>query len=433
MKTKLLLAISMTIVFCAASMAQQKDSVSHQIHWHGYSFNTGIAMPNLIPAIQITAYPEDEQRGYYFVQFTGPITSKMKLEVTDTGAELLNYVPDNAFLTRMSSQQKDVVNGLSAVQWVGIYQPAMRISKPLSNKLTGKESIRQNEFDFARKILIPGDNILQLIVFVFEGEELSRIKSEIEQTGAEIYKVSDEKNTKILISISKEKALQLASVHGVKWIEEYHMGTLYNDLARGITDITSVWNTHGLHGEGQIIAIADNGLDSGLDDASMHDDFEGRIEAIFSWPVLAGYGILNDGADDGAADLEDGHGTHVSGSALGSGNVSGDIYMGAAPQAALVFQALEQETHLISQYSEGDGYYLTGIPLDLNDLFQEAYDADARIHSNSWGMEEIQVNTISSQKMWMNLYGKIPICSSSVQQEMTVVMETATTSLTRVG
>ena len=32
-----------------------------------------------------------------------------------------------------------------------------------------------------------------------------------------------------------------------------------------------------------------------------------------------------------------------------------------------------------------DGYYLTGIPSDLRTLFQQAYDAGARIHSNSWG------------------------------------------------
>jgi hypothetical protein len=32
-----------------------------------------------------------------------------------------------------------------------------------------------------------------------------------------------------------------------------------------------------------------------------------------------------------------------------------------------------------------DGYYLTGIPDDLRMLFQQAYDAGARIHSNSWG------------------------------------------------
>ena len=32
-----------------------------------------------------------------------------------------------------------------------------------------------------------------------------------------------------------------------------------------------------------------------------------------------------------------------------------------------------------------NGYYLIGIPADLRDLFQQAYAAGARVHSNSWG------------------------------------------------
>ncbi len=388
MKTKLLLVCSMSFMLCAASMAQQKDSVSHQIHWRGYSFSTSQPFTGLIPALQITAYPEDEQKGYYFVQFSGPITSDLKKTVMEAGAELLNYVPHNAYLVRMSSPERRIVSQLPDVRWVGIYQPAMRISNTLINKLTvkeGEESIRQKELEFSPKTLIPGENTLQLVVVVFEGEDLSKIKSEIEQVGAEIFKVSDENNTKILISIPKEHALRLASINGIKWIEEYHLPALYNDVARGLMGIPPVWNSHGLKGDGQIIAIADGGIDSGFDDASMHGDFEGRIQAIFSWPVLAFNGIINPGADDGAADLDDGHGTHVAGSALGNGIASGGIYKGAAPKASLVFQAMEQEVHLIPQYAEGNGYYLNAIPLDLNDLFQQAYDSDARIHSNSWG------------------------------------------------
>ena len=35
--------------------------------------------------------------------------------------------------------------------------------------------------------------------------------------------------------------------------------------------------------------------------------------------------------------------------------------------------------------SDPDGYYLIGIPDDLRDLFQQAYNVGARVHSNSWG------------------------------------------------
>lgn len=41
---------------------------------------------------------------------------------------------------------------------------------------------------------------------------------------------------------------------------------------------------------------------------------------------------------------------------------------------------------------------LGGIPADLNELFQQGYDASARIHTNSWG------NTIPPFSEW-TVYG----------------------------
>jgi len=156
------------------------------------------------------------------------------------------------------------------------------------------------------------------------------------------------------------------------WIEPWIEPQLTNDVARGIMDVEdTVWNTHGLYGAGQIIAVADTGLDVGQNDASMSDDFEGRIVSAYA------LGRPGDWSDP------NGHGTHVTGSALGSGRNSGGdpathnyagSYAGTAPEAQLVFQSTEA----------ADGS-LAGIPADLNVLFQQAYTDGARIHTNSWG------------------------------------------------
>ncbi|HEX5872934.1 MAG TPA: S8 family serine peptidase, partial [Longimicrobium sp.] len=68
-----------------------------------------------------------------------------------------------------------------------------------------------------------------------------------------------------------------------------------------------------------------------------------------------------------------GHGTHVAGSIVGTGAESGGDIRGVAPEAEIVFQSIR-----------GDDGKLK-LPVDLGDLFQEAYDEDARIHNNSWG------------------------------------------------
>ncbi len=70
-----------------------------------------------------------------------------------------------------------------------------------------------------------------------------------------------------------------------------------------------------------------------------HPDIpESRIVAVNNWPGA------NDSCwsitDDGAIDVDSGHGTHVAGSVLSDGAADGKG-KGTAPAARLVFQAIE--------------------------------------------------------------------------------------------
>ena len=109
-------------------------------------------------------------------------------------------------------------------------------------------------------------------------------------------------------------------------------------------------------GDGEVIGVAD----TGLDDA--HPDFQNRINARI------------DLGNRGTTDDPHGHGTHVAGCALGDGAASGGANKGIAPKAKLYFQAL----------LDGNGK-LGGLPVDLNDLFEPAYQAGVRVHNDSWG------------------------------------------------
>lgn len=111
-----------------------------------------------------------------------------------------------------------------------------------------------------------------------------------------------------------------------------------------------------LSGAGQIVGVADSGLDE------QHRDFQGRILKVVP------RGRVGDASD------AVGHGTHVAGSILGDGAASGGKYSGIAPAAKLVFQSV----------ADANGG-LSGLPVDLSELFTEAYAAGARIHNNSWG------------------------------------------------
>src|ERR1017187_5853846 len=144
-----------------------------------------------------------------------------------------------------------------------------------------------------------------------------------------------------------------------------------------------------LDGRGEIVAVADTGLDCGADGPTLHQDFQGRLAFLASWPINPSWSdyVTSPGHDDGPADLNTGHGTHGAGLAVGDGSLSHGAHRGVASGATLVFQAMEQYCDIKpeEQSQVRPGYYLSGRPLDIRQLFQQARDQGARIHLNSWG------------------------------------------------
>ena len=327
-------------------------------------FDTSIPQPAVVSAdiSSISQYP-DNVDGYYIVQFSGYIREEWKQDVRDTGAVIYDYVPNNAFVVRMNTSVKSQVESLDKVQWIGIYQPSYRVSPVLSSAI----SPPVDGSVVTQEVSTGGEGVQEdIIILLFNADDNEHVQSEIENLGG---KVVDNAGDIIRVRVDGAKIGDIAVINGVNWIEKYVQPVIFNDVAANITNVYDVRNTYGLTGSGQIVAVADTGLDTGVNDTSMHDDIEGRILALI------------DLSDDGAADIFSGHGTHVAGSVLGNGTRSGGQFKGTAPDAQLVFQALE----------DADGS-LDGIPFNLTTLFQQAYDQGARIHTNSWGYDDFYGN-----------------------------------------
>ncbi len=85
------------------------------------------------------------------------------------------------------------------------------------------------------------------------------------------------------------------------------------------------------------------------------------------------------------------------------------LVMGLAPAARLVFQATENYVQVSNFcrtfYGYQNDYYLTGLN-DLYGLFQQAYNAGARIHANSWGADvsgDYNANSVTADDfIWDN-------------------------------
>jgi hypothetical protein len=70
---------------------------------------------------------------------------------------------------------------------------------------------------------------------------------------------------------------------------------------------------------------------------------------------------------------------------LADGSASNGTFAGVAPEAKLYFQSLLDATG-----------GLGGLPVSLEDLFEPAYQAGARIHNNSWGAATASAYTVDS-------------------------------------
>lgn len=286
--------------------------------------------------------------GHYIIQFVGPVEDAWKQEVEGLGVKLGSYIPENGFVARMSPEQVRQVIGLKSVTWIERIKPEYRKHPSL-------------------KSLSAGD--VRVMVKIYPEESPSVVEAFVKSVGGAMLEPVKGTDRYLAISIPSGALDGLAALESVAWIEEWVQPRPSNNVATGIIGAHDVRQRIGLYGEGQILAFADSGLDTG-NLATLCDDFAGRI--------LAAYALRR---PDDWSDVT-GHGTHAIGVAVNSGVLSGSdpaqhsydsSFAGVAPEAQIVIQSI------------GDSSGFVYPPLTLSTLFQPTYDLGARVHSDSWG------------------------------------------------
>jgi hypothetical protein len=176
----------------------------------------------------------------------------------------------------------------------------------------------------------------------------------------------------------------------------------YLSLQSGPYSTTTPLYDHGLHGEGQIIAVLDTGVDytscyfvepdgsrppinTRLDQNNI-DLTRRKIVAydfLYSCDQYPGASGCDDPNNPNAYDNQ-GHGTHAAASAVGDSGtpIVHDYADGVATGAKLIVQD--------AGYIVGGGDNCTqrpgiGCPVNITPILDQAYRQGARIHSNSWG------------------------------------------------
>ena len=313
------------------------------------------------------------QEGYYIVQFRGPVEQAWKDSVIENGGELLDYLPDYAYKVRMTSEEASQIEQMETVNWVGVFQPAYKLNPALDYSEANLYTVR-----------------------VETGIDAALAAVEIEALGIDVMERS---GSTLIVAAGADQITPLAQVLDVAWIDAYVLKQKHNEYGAGVILGANAANAHGYDGSTQIVAVADTGIGGGTAATAHADIPAARVAGIFNWPGSAG-GCFQTLTDDGSIDVDSGHGTHVSVSVLGDGGSNGEG-TGTAPAANLVFQSVESLVTIkwVCQVRYGlpaKGYFLTGLPDDLGDLYLQAYDAGARHSFRLVGRRSQTANTPST-------------------------------------
>ena len=312
--------------------------------------DTGLGAPEIPEHLRAKGDP-----GAYIIQARGFITESFRAELQRAGAEIVSYVPNNAYLVRANA---GVARALGASPWTQAvlpFEPYYKLDAALLRVAVKGE--------------LSPHALLNVVSFPGQG---ARMLEALEQLGAEAAGAPQRTvlGDVVAVKVPADKTAEAARIAEVQMLGVRFEKRPVNDLTRVITristnpPITRPPNSHYptasnafLTGEGIIVAVADTGVDE------THPDLAGRILA---------------GSYGGPGGFEyDGHGTHVVGTFIGDGSaspllgntnalgsVTNAIFSGMAPRARA---------------------YVMDLRRPDSDLQRETVLNGALISNNSWG------------------------------------------------
>jgi len=311
--------------------------------------------------------------GWHVLAHEYPVPSDWKEQLESIGVDCYSYLPPQGFHCNVPKMSPTILSDYGVIG-------TFRLDN--TDKLAPDIAPILNGFNFGQLM----DEERYLINLVLSGDDQG---NHLLSEGIEVTMLSGIYSSVI---VDEKQITWLSQQSFVEWIEPtYPIGTS-DDVASGLINSDQLWDSNymgnpsnTMTGEGIIIAVADGGLDNSNECSSIaacdsanpniNDDFQGRIKTI-----IAATDNTGSCPDGDPRDLS-GHGTHVAGSALGSGANSGGLYKGMAYEAELWFYAMHNE----NDCGNTDGLRS---PNDIvGSLFAPAYEAGARVQTNSWGTD----------------------------------------------
>ncbi|OGS46428.1 MAG: hypothetical protein A3K66_04390 [Euryarchaeota archaeon RBG_16_67_27] len=327
-----------------------------------FRFDTRRGEPSIPDALRVDP-AVDPAYDLYIVQFVGPVKAEWQRRLAAMGASLHDYLPQFSFVVGMDRGTARQVRNLPFVGWVGVYQPAYKISANL---------------------LGAADSAVPTEIAIFRGRDPTVVARAVQELGGSVRETwMQDGAPRLLASLSARGIPRLAAMREVTWIERTYPDIGFNMQATGVVQSGSPGYRplflNDLSANGQVITMADSGLDY------CHEAFRASatscgIVGASHRKVLAYYapaGASGDSIDNS------GHGTHVAGTALGDAPDPTGAYgtyntLSGADGHAFGARIIVQDIAFA-----GSPYFYP--PQDYGSLFTPSYTAGSRVHTNSWG------------------------------------------------
>ena len=334
------------------------------------------------------------------IHFVAPIKSEWREQLASRGLALLRYVPQDGFVVR--GRLSDLQSALSVayVDWVGPYESAWKIRPGM-----------------------PTNGVVNVRIVVLPGESPETIEAWLGHAGIPadtgrgtgpvlrgVFGTGDFRWVLARIPASLVSALaNQPAVEFIDPVQPVHPWNAETDwvIQTNLSAYDRYW-TYGLNGSGQVIGMADTGLD--YDGAPFRqsvatiaigdiynttDPSRRKVVRYVNMGVLTGALTWPGGGGPwdpfSIKDCADGHGTGVASTLAGYDNPTGGTSLndGNALGAKIYLEDVGGFQGLAICPNEG----LIYIPENYNDLFGPAglvYNdpaAPVRIHSDSWGAD----------------------------------------------
>lgn len=293
--------------------------------------------------------------GTYIVQGRGTSAEELRRQLTEAGARVISYIPNNAYLVQASP---DVAQRMGTAPEVAAILP--------------NEPHFKLEPGLAQTVMAGGAGPEMLMLTLLD---VDQTLPQVEALGARmLLRQRGPYGELVTVTAPAGAMVALARLPGVTLVEEVHARQTANDrtgvLLGSSEDFTNITRTLGLTGSNVLVNVNDSGIDN------THPDLRGRVFA----------------ADPASFIDPVGHGTHVAGTIAGNGSQSSTVqnaqgsvtnaeFGGRAPDARMFILPIELEAGpLVSDIFLQETYARTNLSLN-----GASGRTNAPISNNSWG------------------------------------------------